>query len=486
MTMNSFIVFSDIFSIILIPVVLAIFSYCNPRVDFTRKLMAVAYWLELAVVYIVVSPVLTGKSEQIFVNENFRIDRLAGAFIVITTFVFAVVLSHANYLFAHSESEEHALSRGARLKTFYFCVNLFYLAMCSIFIANNLGYLWMSVEATTLASAPLVYFERTKNALEATWKYLIICSVGIALALLGTVFLFASSQQGNMTEGSLVITDLIAHAGKLNPAFLKIGFVLCLLGYGTKSGIFPLHSWLPDAHSEAPAAASALLSGALLNGALFAIWRITEIIQFSKQQPQIMMIILGMGALTVFAAALFLIRQHGFKRMWAYSSVENVGIMLVAIGLASPALFLLQAINHSLAKVALFLLSGNIVEAAGTKKLYSLHGVLKSCPTWGCLLALGTFAITGAPPFGTFLSKVFILTALVDKGNWLIASILICGTALAFVSISIHVGRVLLGNPRANFSSFAVLQTSMMPVLLLICSSILGIIVYPAFGSFLK
>ncbi len=172
--------------------------------------------------------------------------------------------------------------------------------------------------------------------------------------------------------------------------------------------------------------------------------------------------------------------------MWAYSSIENVGIMLIAIGLGSPALFFLQALNHSIVKVALFLLSGNIVEAAGTKRLYSLHGILKSCPAWGCLLALGTFAITGAPPFGTFLSKVSILAVLAERGSWILALTLICGSALAFVSISVHIGRVLLGSPKADFASFELFQTSIVPVLLLCCSVILGIMVYPSYWNFLQ
>ena len=228
--------------------------------------------------------------------------------------------------------------------------------MCAVFISNNLGCLLMHNEATTLFSAPLVYFERTKNALEATWKYVIICSVGIALALLGTVFFFAASQHGLFTEGTLNLTSLIAKASSLNYPLMRLGFIFCLLGYGTKAGIFPLHSWLPDAHSEAPAPASAMLSGALLNTALFGIWRISQIVIASHGHSLIMQMLLDVGVVTVLAAALFLIRQHGFKRMWAYSSVENVGIMLVAIGLGSAPLFLLQAINHSLVKVALFLL----------------------------------------------------------------------------------------------------------------------------------
>ncbi len=479
-------IFLEIISIVILPAMLAIFGYINPLVSVTRKVTAVAYWIEAVIVSRVFWPVLTGQIPQLIINENFRVDRLAACFLLLTTFVFATAITHASYLFDQEESQEHGALKRGRLRTFYLCLNLFFLSLCSVFASNNLGCLWMSIEATTLSSAPLVYFYRTKNALEATWKYLIICSVGIALALLGTVFLFAASQHGHIGQGTLIISDLIAQGDKLDYPLMRLGFILCLLGYGTKAGIFPLHSWLPDAHSQAPAAASAILSGALLNGALFGIWRITQIAMASHLQHQITEMVVVMGAITVLAAALFLIRQHGFKRMWAYSSVENVGIMLVAIGLGSPALFFLQALNHSIVKVALFLLSGNIVQAAGSSRLYDLHGILKSCPAWGCLLTLGTFAITGAPPFGTFISKIAILATLADRGSWLLVSILLCGTALAFMSISIHVGRVLFGGPKANFVSFKVLQTSLVPMLLLFCSVILGMIIYPCYWGFFK
>ncbi len=479
-------IFLDLVSIVSLPVILAIFSYVNPIIAFTRKITAAAYWVEALIIGCIFWPILMGQTQGLVINENFRIDRLAVCFLLLTAFVFAAALTHADFLFGQEETDEHGTLKSVRLKTFYLCINLFFLSMCSIFVSNNLGCLWMSIEATTLSSAPLVYFERTKNALEATWKYLIVCSVGIALALLGTVFIFAASQHGHLEQGTLIITDLISQADKLDYPLMRFGFILCLLGYGTKAGIFPLHSWLPDAHSEAPAPASAILSGALLNGALFGIWRITQIIMGSHFHNQIMQILLGMGAITVLAAALFLIRQHGFKRMWAYSSIENVGIMLVAIGLGSAALFFLQAINHSIVKVALFLLSGNIVHAGGSKKLYNLHGILKSCPAWGCLLTLGLFAITGAPPFGTFLSKISILAVLADRGSWILIGILLFATSLAFMSLSVHVGRVLFGGAKTDFQAFKVFQTSVVPIILLCCSVILGLVIFPSYWSFIK
>jgi hydrogenase-4 component F len=389
-------------------------------------------------------------------------------------------------LFDHEDSGDHGVLKRSRLRTFYVFINLFFLSMCAVFISNNLGCLWMGIEATTLFSAPLVYFERSKNALEATWKYLIICSVGIALALLGTIFLFAASQHGHLAEGTLNLTSLVEQASNLNYPLMRLGFIFCLLGYGTKAGIFPLHSWLPDAHSEAPAPASAILSGALLNTALFGLWRVTQIVLASNGHHLIIQMVLVMGVITVLAASLFLIRQHGLKRMWAYSSVENVGLMVVAIGLGSAPLFLLQAINHSLVKVSLFLLSGNLVHAGGSKRLFSIHGVIKSCPVWGFLLTLATLAITGAPPFGTFLSKLSILAELARQGSWLLVSVLLFATSLALVAISVHIGRVLFGAPRASFKPFSPLQTSAMPALLLFCSFIMGLVIYPAFWSFIK
>jgi hydrogenase-4 component F len=469
-----------------LPILLAIFTYINPSVTFTRKLTAIVYWLELAVITRVLWPILSGQIDQVYINEYFVINRLAAAFIVLTTLVMAAALTHAQYYFAHHETDRHGSLKSTRLRTFYFFVNLFFLSMCAVFISNNLGCLWMSIEATTLFSAPLVYFERTKNALEATWKYLIICSVGIALALLGTVFFFAASQHGLFTEGTLNLTSLIAKAASLNYPLMRLGFIFCLLGYGTKAGIFPLHSWLPDAHSEAPAPASAMLSGALLNTALFGIWRISQIVIASHGHSLIMQMLLDVGVVTVLAASLFLIRQHGFKRIWAYSSVENVGIMLVAIGLGSAPLFLLQAINHSLVKVSLFLLSGNIVQASGSKRLFTMHGIIKSCPPWGFLLTLATVAITGAPPFGTFLSKLSILAALADRGNWPVLSVLLFATSLAFIAIGVHVGRVLFGSPKTSFKAFSPIRTSLMPGLLLLCSVIMALVVYPAFWSFIK
>jgi hydrogenase-4 component F len=472
----------NLFELSCLPIMLAVLSIVLAPLSLMRVAIAVGYWIELGIAAMMFRPVLDGSVALLVFNEDFAVDRLGACFILLTILVVASAITHADCYFAAEEKHLHGHENTLQVKSFYFFTNLFLLAMCAVFMCNNLGFLWISVEATTLCSAPLVYFDRTKNALEATWKYLIICSVGIALALLGTVFIFASSQHGAFAAGSLNIDQLQGHAKELNYSLLRLGFIFSLLGYGTKAGIFPLHSWLPDAHSEAPAPASAMLSGALLNCALFAIWKVSRIVYAAGHPGYVSELALVMGAITVVAASLFLIRQHSFKRMWAYSSIENVGIMLIAIGLGSPFLFFLQALNHSLAKVTLFLISGNIVQACGTKRLHQLHGLLKSSPLWGVLLTVATFAVTGMPPFGSFVSEIWILTNSAGNGNWGIVCSLLVALAIALVAVSTHVGRVLFGGPKANFAAFQPVRASVIPTALMVGSLLLGLLIGPNFG----
>jgi hydrogenase-4 component F len=472
----------NLFEITCLPIMLAVLSIVLAPLSLMRIAIAAGYWVEFAIAAVVFKPVLDGSVPLLVFNEDFTVDRLGACFILLTILVVASAITHADVYFAAEEKHMHGHADSLHIKSFYFFTNLFLIAMCAVYMCNNLGYLWISVEATTLCSAPLVYFDRTKNALEATWKYLMICSVGLALALLGTVFLFASSQHGAFAAGSLNIDQLIAHAKDLNVSLLRLGFIFSLLGYGTKAGIFPLHSWLPDAHSEAPAPASAMLSGALLNCALFAIWKVSRIITAFGHPAYVRELALVMGAITVVAASLFLIRQHSFKRMWAYSSIENVGIMLIAIGLGSQWLFFLQALNHSLAKVALFLISGNIVQACGAKRLHQLHGILKSSPVWGILLTAATFAVAGMPPFGSFVSEIWILTNSSNNGNWGIVCALLIALAIALVAVSTHVGRVLFGVPKANFLAFQPVRASVIPSALMIGSLLLGLLIGPNIG----
>jgi hydrogenase-4 component F len=273
----------------------------------------------------------------------------------------------------------------------------------------------------------------------------------------------------------LRINELLAIAPKLDFKLLRFGFIFCLLGYGTKAGMFPLHSWLPDAHSEAPAPSSALLSGALLNCALFAIWRVSEIIVASQHSQLSSETTLWAGTATVVAASFFLIRQYALKRLFAYSSIENVGVMLVAIGLNSGGLFFLQALNHSIVKVALFLLSGNVVLGTGKTNIGQQTGLMASAPSWAVLMALGAFASTGAPPFGTFLSELLILMRAIDLHYYVNAALLLVALALSCIVLCMHIGKVVLGAPNTALHYFRPLATSVIPALLVIGSLFLGL-----------
>src|SRR5260370_9221057 len=295
--------------------------------------------------------------------------------------------------------------------------------MTLVTLSQQLGLLWVAVEATTLASAPLIYFHRHHRSLEATWKYLLICSVGIALALLGIFFLAVAATSPGSAAVSLVLKDLLSDAPHLSLLWLKAAFVLMLVGYGTKMGLAPFHSWLPDAHSEAPSVASALLSGALLNCAFLAILRIHQICVASGLVDFSERLLLVLGVFWRAVAAIFIAGQVDYKRMLAYSSVEHMGILAVGVGLGGAGLFgaMLHVINHSLTKVMLFMVAGNLLAVYHSKTARNVSGALQVLPISGLLWVLGFLAITGSPPFGPFLSEFTILKAALDQGRSFVA-----------------------------------------------------------------
>lgn len=467
--------------ILALPFIAAFIPAVCSQKSVVRKTVPLLCWLQLGVLIYKLAPLISDSSRTIVFSEYYIADNMGALFLLLTTVVCASALTHAESFFVNEENSNSSYDlKNERL--FYSCASIFLLAMSLIFLSDNLGILWIGMEATTLSSAALVYFNRSRHALEATWKYLIICSVGIAFALLGTFLIFAASQYGAIPHGSLSISRLIANAAALQYGLLKLGYIFCLVGYGTKAGIFPLHSWLPDAHSEAPAPASAMLSGALLNCALFAIWRFSQIVGAAHHESLASSLPLTLGGVTALAAGFFLIHQHGIKRMWAYSSIENVGIMFMTIGLASPPLFFLQALNHSLAKVSLFLLSGNMIQLTGTKKLSELKGLLKRTPASGILMALSAFAVTGSPPFGAFISEWLILSRCIEHKHWFAFVALMVALALSFVAVCIHVCGILFGTPKQTDPGAVPVRTAtMIPALLLACALLAGITSLPSY-----
>ncbi|MBX9689793.1 MAG: hypothetical protein K2X27_23995 [Candidatus Obscuribacterales bacterium] len=462
----------SLLKLILLPLLAAGLSLLKLNPALSRGGVSLIFWSQFAYLIYLLEPVLLGKIKVLTLVPGIAADKIGALFALLTTLVVATAMTHACFFFQNESQAEPGSEEHVRI--FYFSASLLLMAMTFVCFCDNLGYLWIAIEGTTLASAALVFHSRTKHSLEATWKYLIICSVGIAFALFGTILIFASSQQAVDAVGTLEISGLMAMAPKLNYSLLRLGFVFCLLGYGTKAGIFPLHSWLPDAHSEAPAPGSAMLSGGLLNCALLAIFRLSQIVLSAGHENLALKLPLVMGVLSVLAASLFLVRQSGIKRLWAYSSIENVGIILCAIGLNAPALFFLLALNHSLAKTAIFLLSGNIIQVCGSKQIHDIKGVLANSPVWAMMLAVSAFAVTGAPPFGAFVSEWGLLALCADKGYWWVVASLLMALALSFVVVSYHVSRCIWGTPAPTYKTLKQLPGAFFPALLIISTLLAG------------
>jgi hydrogenase-4 component F len=294
------------------------------------------------------------------------------------------------------------------------------------------------VETTTLAMAPLIYFNRNARSIEATWKYLLICSVGIALAMLGLLFLaYATIVAGQ--DATLLLAPLLASARQLDPGWLHGSVIFLLVGFGTKVGLAPLHTWKPDAYGEAPGLVGALLAGGLVNCALLAILRVYQVcLAAGSEAAFLQRALLGLGLLSMAVAAVFLLRQADFKRMLAYSSVEHVGILAVALGLGKGALFgaLLHMINNGLTKGVLFLSSGNLHRAYGSKSSAAVSGALRRLPWSAGLFLAGFVAISGSPPFATFLSEFTIVSSAFRQGEYLIGTLFLFFLAVAFLGMA--------------------------------------------------
>lgn len=365
-----------------------------------------------------------------------------------------LTLAAATYAVGYLAREKHPrppaedgfLFSNAPEATFTGCLLLFLATMTLVVASQHFGLMWVAVEATTLASAPLIHFHRSQRSLEAAWKYLLICSVGIAIALLGNFFLVVASSSG---EGPLTVAGLVRQAGMLDPVWLKAAFLLLLVGYGTKMGLAPLHTWLPDAHSEAPSVVSALLSGALLNCAFLAILRVHAVCVAAGLGDFSGGLLVLFGLVSMGFAAAFIVGQADYKRMLAYSSVEHMGIAALGVGMGGLAGFgaLLHTVNHSLTKAMLFLLSGNILAAYQDKSTTRVRGVLRVLPVTGVLWVAGFLAITGTPPFGLFVSEITILKGAIEGRHWLVAVLYLLLLTVIFVGMAGVFLRMAFGAP---------------------------------------
>ena len=345
--------------------------------------------------------------------------------------------------------QDHGKMTPPRMRLYHSMYQLFSFTMLLGFTTNNLGIIWVAMEAATLTTVLLVSVYRTTASLEAAWKYFILCGVGIAQALFGTILMYMAAEKVLGPEhATLLWTSLNDIKGELDPTIVSLAFVFLLIGYGTKIGLVPLHSWLPDAHAEGPTPVSAVLSGLLLNVAMYAVLRckvLTDGALDSNMAGQLMM---GFGLLSVVVAAFFLSRQKDVKRMFSYSSIEHMGLITFAFGMGGPvANFagLLHMTVHSLVKSAIFFTVGHATQKAGTQVMSEIRGLIKVNPTVGWGLMLGVMAILGMPPFGVFASEFLILTTAMREQPWA-APFLFLALGVAFASILIRVLPMVFGD----------------------------------------
>ncbi|MBN1515439.1 hypothetical protein JXA32_02605 [Candidatus Sumerlaeota bacterium] len=378
------------------------------------------------------------------------VDALGMTFLLTLSFLFMLVAFYTRGYLAEHACPEESGRRLSHEAVFTGSMLVFLGTMTLAIMSLHTGVYWMAIEATTLASAPLIIYQRSSRSLEAVWKYLLICSVGIAMALLGNIAL-AVSASFELKAGAMPMTfqALNLNAGVLQPIWLKGAFAFFLAGYGTKMGLAPMHTWLPDAHSEAPSPISALLSGALLNCAFLGILRANGILTRAGFGDFSHRLLVLFGLFSMLLAGCLIIRQADFKRLLAYSSIEHMGLLAIAAGACAQTHFgaMLHLVNHSLTKGMLFLTAGNILSAYQTKSARDVSGLLRILPVSGMLWIAGFMAICGAPPFGMFISEISIMYGLGQARQWLVLGLLLLALSVIFIGMSQIVAPMAYGKP---------------------------------------
>jgi len=422
--------------VVVLPLVPAAATAITPQARPLGTLCAVSGVAALAVA--IVLAVNVGGGHRISAVSGFLyLDPLSVYFLTTIAVVVALAsLGSAAYLRAEEQRRE---LRPLQIRLYFISFAVFASMMLASFETGNLGLLWVLIEASTLASCVLVGLEGKAVSLEAAWKYIIISSFGVTIALVGTLFLYyaAGNLAGSPTD-HLTWSYLFAHAARLSPESLRLGFLLALIGYGTKVGLAPMHTWLPDAHSEAPSPASAMLSAALLNTGMYAIIRFQSLTHGALGTGYAAHILLVFGFASVVIATLFIVLRGNYKRLFAYSSVEHMGIIAIALGFGGVlGLYgaLLHTLTHAIGKAVLFLTSGDLVLRYRTRRIDDVKGVLTASPFTGAVLLLAALAVAGSPPFGLFLSEFTIIRAGLQRSSIVLVAALAVLLAIVFIAL---------------------------------------------------
>lgn len=394
-------------------------------------------------------------------------DHLSSLFLTVIA-----VLSFTASLFSASYMEKELITEMKDLKAlkrYYVLFNIFCFTMISVLVVENLGLMWVAVEATTLASALLVAFYFSRAAIEAAWKYVMVCTVGICLALLGTILLYYAQVSAGLGGEALSWLVLKESGALLDERMIKLAFVFIVIGYGTKVGLAPMHTWLPDAHSQAPSPVSGLLSGALLSCAIYVIMRNISIVKASAGFEFVQQLLMALGLFSILIAIPFLLVQHDVKRLLAYSSVEHMGIITFALGIGTPLSVygaLLHIFNHAIAKSALFYLAGVLTQEYQTKQILRIKGLVTAKPALGAVFLVLVLIITGSPPFGVFFSKFIITWAAFAAGFKLAGGVFLILVAAVFAGMLYYCCQMLFGQPSASVQHMSIGKPAMAAMVL--------------------
>jgi hydrogenase-4 component F len=375
-----------------------------------------------------------------------RVDALSEIFLLATGFLYAAVAAYSVGYTKHHDEDQDQQHRDRYARRFYAGLNLFGWAMLAAPVMGSLALLWIAVEITTIVSALLVAIEDTDGAAEAAWKYVLIASAGLGLALLATVFAYFAGSQVLGEHYNLAISPLIASAAHLPHTPVRLAFMLAVLGYGTKVGFFPVHTWLPDAHSEAPTPVSALLSGALLATSFYAILRYYQVASGNLGSGFPRDTLLAFGVASLLLAALYVFGQRDIKRLLAYSSVEHMGILAIGVSFGAPVALagvLLHVLAHAAAKGNAFMGAGVFTVKFGTKQISALRGGLDVLPWSGPLFLIAVFALSAMPPSGIFRSEFQIVYGGLGSGNYAAAAVLVVLITVVFFGLTTSATRML-------------------------------------------
>jgi len=389
-------------------------------------------------------------SKQVLANQiytylpYFKVSAFGAILLLLTSFI-GLIASLYSIGYMRTEIKKEVIGF-TRVRQYFVLLNLFLMSMVFAITFTSPVMTWVAVEATTLSTAFLISFYNKSSSMEAAWKYLIINSVGLLLAFFGTLLFLAGPM--SIVGGHTLISwnDLLTNANALNPVIIKIAFVFILIGYGTKMGLVPMHTWLPDAHSKAPVPISSLLSGVLLNIALFTILKFKIVADASVGANFSQGLLVYFGLASILLSALLIYLQTNYKRLLAYSTIEHMGIIALGFGFGGIGVFaaILHMIYHSLAKPLLFLTSGNIFLKFSSTKIAKVSGVLKALPVTGVLFLIGIFAITGVPPFGIFLTEFSILAAGI-RSHPAITAFTLLALVLVFIGFLKHATSMIFG-----------------------------------------